>query len=254
MGKLYELLAVEGAKKEAFGKILTETKTVFKKKQSHFTGAVKVYEPFAEADHREAGVSERHEMTTTVHAKLDYMLAQVVVPYLDAMYQKEIGNQSAMGALTINGEEIFGIPATFLLGLEGRLKSIREVLNEIPTHPAGTNWVVDEAHQFAPNAMKGEHSEETNRTKKVLVPFELSPATKEHKAQVKELTEDRVIGKFITEIWSSMYTPKQKSAMLSRIDILIENVNRARMQANAVEAPTAKIGVKIAAFLLKEVE
>lgn len=251
MGKMYELLAVQESKKHAFGKILEETLVVFSKKaQGHFTGAEKTLTMFAEEDANESGIAERHDMTTTVHAKLDYLLGRFVAPYLDVMLQKEATNQNAYETLTIGKTEIEHVPATFMLGFVDRLKAIRSVVNAIPTLSPGVEWIEDEGHKLAPHVRRNKVPQEQSKTRKVLVPFELSPATKEHRAQVKELSEDRVVGKFALTIWSSMYSPKEKSDILARIDKLIEDTDVSRQRANAVEASTARIGDVVANYLL----
>lgn len=249
MGKLYELLAVEGAKKSSFANILDETRTTFTKKPAHFTAAEKTLEMIADEDQHESGIAERHDMTTTVHEKLKYMLDDFVAPYLDVMYQKEASNQFANGTLEFGGQTL-SLPATFLLGLANRLRQLRDVIHTIPTLQPGVEWVEDPAHSFAPHVVKNKVPQESNKTRKVLVPFELAPATKEHKAQVKELSEDRVVGKYKLVVWSSMYSPKQRSDMLARLDSLIEEVDKARQRANDIDAVNNKVGDAICQYLL----
>lgn len=77
---------------------------------------------------------EHKEMVTTVHDKLDYMLNQHIVPYLDAVLQKERANQDAKADIVVDGIVLAkDVPATFLLGLEEKLKRVHEVLDKIPT-------------------------------------------------------------------------------------------------------------------------
>lgn len=249
MGKLHELLAVEGARRGAFDKILAETTQVFGNRQDLFMGALRTYEPYANEDAAEKGVVERHAMTSTVKQRLEY-LGQYFVDYVDTVYQKEMTNQEARGSIVFEGRVLAeNLPVTFLLNIESTLARVRETLNATPTHQAGVSWVPDPEYVIQP-VVKGEHPEIQTKTKKIIVPFELSPATKEHKAQVEKLTEDKPIGKFYRQLWSGMITPAEKSEILLRMDKMIEAVRTARQRANDQEAVTDKIGSKIINVLL----
>ena len=251
MGKLHEVLAVEGSRRGAFDKVLAETMNIFKERTGLFSAFERRYEPFSEEDANERGVVERQSMTTTVPKRLSY-LGGFLEQYIDTVYQKEATNTQALGSLNLgNGTEIGGLPVAFLLNLESTLARVRDVLHETPTHAAGIKWVEDDTHEFKPDVVRSEEPEMAFRTKKIIKPFELAPATKEHKAQVEKLTEDKPVGKLLRDIWSGMISPADKSALLSRIDKMIENVRVARMRANETEAISDKIGAQIVQSLLK---
>lgn len=251
MGKLHEVLAVEGSRRAAYDKVLKETEHVFRERPDLFRQEEKRYEPFSEDDRNEAGVVERLDMTATVRQRLDY-LGEFLTTYLDTVYQKEKTNQVAVGDIVVGDKVIAtAVPVSYLLNLESTLSRLREVLNSTPTLQSGISWVEDTSHQFS-GVMKSEHAEETFKTKKILKPFELSPATKEHKAQVEKLSEDKPVGKFYRQLWSGMLSPADKSAMLGRLDKLIEAVRIARMQANEVEVITEKVGEQIVFALLSD--
>ena len=244
MGKLHEILAVEGARRGAYEKVLKETTQVFANRADLFQAAERRYEPFAEEDASEAGVVERHEMTTTVAQRMDYLRAYMV-DYLDTVYQKEMTNQLAAGDIMWKGTVLVAaVPVPYLLHLESAFGRLREVLNHIPTHQSGIKWIRDETHALR-GVVKSEHPEETFKTKKIIKPFELSPATKEHKAQVEKLAEDKPVGKFYRELWSGMFTPARKAAVLGNLDTLIEAVRVARMQANDRETVNEKAALKL---------
>lgn len=250
MGKLHEVLAVEGARRGAYDKVLKETQHVFKDRADLFTGAERRYEPFAEEDKNEAGVLERHAMTTTVRQRLDY-LKGFMVEYLDTVYQKEMTNQLAAGDIMWEGQVLVaGVPVPYLLHLESALGRLRDTLNHLPTHQQGAKWVDDADHSLAPNVVRIEHPEMTFKTKKIIKPFEISPATKEHKAQVEKLTEDIPVGRFFKDIWSGMLTPADKSDLLGRLDSLIESVRTARMRANDRDVVSDHCALKLLSTIL----
>jgi hypothetical protein len=252
MGKLHELLAVEANRKNAFSKILDETKAVFKNKGHLFTESIRWQKLFkAEAGQEAESVVERVAMTSTVPMKLNYM-AGFVTDYLDVCYQKELTNQDAKADLVVDGVELaHDVPATCLLGLEQKLARVRSVIDGIPTRVPGLEWVPDTGHKFQ-GVVKTKYPEVTNKTKKVITPFELSPATDKHPAQVEKLTEDKIIGKFEKTMWAGVLSPAEKSDVLKRMDKLIEACKIARMKANEQETSDLRIGETLMDFVLGE--
>jgi len=82
--------------------------------------------------------TEQKEMTTTVHDKLEYMFGSVA-EWLDAVLQKERTNQEARADIILPDGSALAtdIPATFLLGMESKLKELREVFLATPTLQPG---------------------------------------------------------------------------------------------------------------------
>lgn len=133
--KLHEVLAVE-ADLEGAAKILDEALVTFNKKVDHFSGHHKTLKMFDEARvTEEEGAEEHKEIVTTVDQKLAY-LTKPIAKWWDALAQKERTNQEARADLVIDGEVLLEqVPATMLLGLESRLRMVRNVFDAIPTHP-----------------------------------------------------------------------------------------------------------------------
>lgn len=248
-GKLHELLAVEGDKAQIAKHVLEEGTHVFNKKIEFFVGHNKNLEYFDEnRNENEGGVVDQREITTTVREKLSYIFEQVSV-YYDVVLQKELTNRNAESDLEIDGI-VFGVdlPATFLLGLEAKLCKVRELVKQIPTLLPGISWKEDKT--LGKGVYRKTTPDITYKTEKTIKPFELSPATKEHKAQVEKLSVDVNIGKYTNEIWASMLTVAEKSAMLQRVDNLISAVKKARQRANDCEIVDAHIGKKIMDYIL----
>lgn len=247
MGKLHELLAVEEQLGGAAKKVLAESATTFSKKPDHFQGFVKRYEPFVTGVENDRP-SEEKAMVTTVDAKLDYTF-DALTPWLDAVLQKEATNQTATADLDVDGVVLArGLPATFLLGLETKLKDLREVCDHIPTLQPGIVWEADPSQ--GDGVYKTAHPIERLRTEKAMKAVVLYPHSDKHPAQVKEVTEDVNVGKFIDIHWSGMYSPAQKSALLGRIDTLLRAVKQARQRANCAEIVPVAIGDTLKQFLL----
>ena len=242
MSKLHELLAVEGDLAGTYAKILTETKANFSKHPERYFGQHQRVELFDENAPPEA--DQHKQLDDTVSEKLDYT-AKHIERYLDVVLQKEKTNQIAVADLVVDGVAIGGdIPATFLLGLESKLKKIRDdIYDSIPTLQPGVKWEPDA--NMGANVFKRTHSEEKFRTRKVMKNHVLAEPTKEHPAQVQVYTEDEKVAKIITDVWCGMISSAQKSAILGRIDKLIRAVKKARQKANATEVVKVTIGKEI---------
>lgn len=244
-GVLHELLAVEGDLEGAHKKILEETKTTFTKKADHFMGQHRRLEMFVED-----GISypeEHKKLDTTVQAKLDH-LTKTERRYFDALLEKEATNQVAVADLVVDGVTLGAdLPATFLLGMETRMKHLRAAYEVIPTLQPGVSWVKDEGEGVG--VYKTENPAEKLKTETVIEPVVLYEATTEHPAQVKEASKVNTVGKYITTTWSGMISPAEKSVVLSRIDKLIRAFKKARQRANMTEVVKKSVSNEIFAYI-----
>lgn len=245
-GKLHELLAVESDLEGTYKNILQETVTQFTKHPDRYWGQHQRVEFFDENMPSEADVHK--EMDDTVKDKLEYSSGHII-RYLDAVLQKEATNQHAVADLVVDGVTIAtNVPATFLLGLETKLKHIKQnIYDTIPTLQPGIKWEVDESQ--GGGVYKMTHPEEKFRTKKVFKNHIKAEATKEHPAQVEIFTEDEKVARVITDKWCGMITPAEKSALLGRVDKLIRAVKKARQKANTIEVVDTTIGKELFKFI-----
>ena len=253
MPKLHELLAVEGDLEGIHKKILEENKVTFAKKAGLFFGFLKTLEMFEEGAPK--APEEHQELATTVQGKLDYQ-TESAIRYFDAVLQKERTNQHAKADIIIDGMTVAKeMPATFLLGLETRLKNLRVVYDVIPTLPPGQNWQKDES--MGDHVYVAEHPEETFKTarttkSKVLVPAQF-PKEGEGgtslPAQVDKWEETENVGRYTKKTWSGMISPAEKSVLMGRIDTLIRAVKKARQRANMTEIVKISIGKEIFTYI-----
>lgn len=248
MGKLHEVLAVEGDLSGTAAKITEETKTTFDKKPEHFLAYTSVTSYFDEAQAATLNTTESKAMVTTVADKLDYM-APMVARYWDVYLSKEATNQEARADLVVDGQVIWAnVPATVLLGLETKLKEIRPVYQAIPTLAPGVFWEKDAT--AGEGVYRSRDPEVRFVTQNVLTAVELSPATKEHKAQVQAVPKDVPVARREVTQQSGMLSPAEKSDLLERIDLLIRAAKVARQQANNIDAKDGKgFGEKLFAFI-----
>ena len=248
MSKHFEVLAVEGDLDGKAKRIREEAVATFHKKPHLFNGYTKVLKYHDDnRRHEEAAFAEETIIATTVDEKLSYV-ADAVSAFLDANASKEAGNQKAKADVIV-GEEVIlkDMPATLLLGLESKLLKIREVYEAIPTLPPSIEWVPDENQgKGVFRTAKPEIKQKTEKSFKVV---ELSPSTKEHRAQVEKISIDNPVGDYLTQHFSGMISPGRKSKMIGRVDTLISAVKTARQRANAVDAVKCNIGKKIFSFI-----
>lgn len=249
MAKLHELLAVEKGLESAAADAVREARDTFTRKQNHFLGAIKRYEPFDEAKRLEEATEEHHEMVTTVPATLAEVMAQVA-RWFDAVLQKEATNQTARADVVVQGRTLAkDLPATFLLGLETKLRQLRQVVQEVPVLSPGVKWEPDATRGVG--VYVSAHPEEKFRTKKVIEHKIIVPATKEHPAQVEKWSADQNIGRYVTEKWSGMASPADKARLLERLGALEQAVKQARQRANSAEVQERQVGEAIGRYLLE---
>jgi hypothetical protein len=236
--KLHEVLAVESDLAAAAEKISEETVTTFTKKEDHFQGFHKRLEMFSETrKQEEAGAENSKAVVDTVPSKLAWT-ATALRKYWDAVAQKETTNQTARADITIDGVVLVqDAPATFLLGMETRLKKFRAVLEAAPTQAPGIRWVPDPS--VGKDIFVSETPQTAKREEKDFTFRVLYEATDKHPAQIEKWERNVAVGTYYTRHWTSTLSPAAKADLLSRCDTLIRAVKKARMRAN--EAAVVKV-------------
>ena len=252
MPKLHQVLAVEADLEGKYKRICMETLKVFGK-PALFTGSHRKLESFEEnsVDHPE----EHQELTTTVAERVEYT-SNGIGNYLDAVYQKEATNQTAMADLVIDGDVLLeNMPATFLLALESRLKFIRGIYEAMPTLTSGVGW--ERSADKGDNIWDMKHPEEKIKTKlnfksQILVPAQFPKEGESGTslpAQIEKWEEQEPVGKFVKHIWSGMITSHQKAETLERIDKLIRGAKMARQKANSTPVVTNRVAIKLMNYI-----
>lgn len=234
MTALHEILAVEKSLATTAQRLLNESAKTFKK-HDLFRGVTRELKMFDPAQaHLES--SDHMELTTTVDENLDYLIKPLAA-YWDTVLRKDITNQSANATLVMEDGTPLGekLPATFLLGFEKKLRELREIYNTIPTLPPGKKWIpspIDRAGVYIDDDTTVQFKSQKDPEFRVV-----AEATKEHPAQIKEVSRTVNVGKYSTTELSGMLTPLEKAERLTRIDELINATKRARMRANKEEIP-----------------
>lgn len=248
MAKLHELLAIDSNLEAQSTKCRNELSATFDKKR-HLFGSKKI--TFTSTDEGAQPVTEEQsDIQSTVRKELEW-LSGILAKSIDTSHLIAIANTSAKADIvTEDGVTIAkDVPATSLLELEKRIAEIKAVINVVPT--------LDPAKGFSLDTSAGEgifkaREVKKSRTKKKMTPVVLYAATKEHPAQVKEVTEDVAIGSILEQEWSSLITPADKANMLDRCEILLRATKKARSRANdfEIDATGNKIGASMLTYVV----
>lgn len=249
---LHEILAVEADAQGTATKILAETAHTFREKGQHFTALHRTLSLLTGDEATNEALEKAEEqhlaMVSTVHEKLAYTLAQVM-PFYDVVLQKEATNQEAKADLVTSNGTVIGkdLPATFLLGMEAKLKALRTIYEAVPTLPPGIKWEKDESQ--GKGIYKMSSPEVRTKTAKTFQHKVLVAPTDKHPAQIEKWEETITIGTYTKDAWSSALTPTEKSDLLARIDDLIQSTKQARQRANSTPVRKINIGAALTKFL-----
>lgn len=232
--KQHQFVVAEQEKKGAYAKIVGETQKVFRGGDL-FKGLEKVYKPKAEGG--DPLPSDSKKVVTTVGERLEWT-EKTVSELLNFEATRDKTNMVACADIDVDGVVIAtSVPVTTLLSLEKRLIEVRQYYDAIPTLDLSAEWTpVPNSNMFKNGPV------ETYRYVKKTEGVTLYPHTDKHPAQVKEVTNDVLVGTFSQTNYSGEVQPGNKAEWLGRIDRLIEAVKRARAKANETEVVDLKIG------------
>lgn len=251
MVKLHELIAVEKDVKATTAKIIEETSVTFSKKHQLFNTHSKTYEPLKDGD-TERPDEEKAQPITTIGDKLSYFEKQMAKMF-DIVLQKECANAVAFGDIVIKQDDdseivlVEKVPVSALVQLENHFELIRsKVYDVIPTLDPTKNWEKDETAGVGKYKTAATSKQRTNKVSKPLV---LHPGTDKHPPQVQLVNEDIPVGNWITVYFSGTISPAEKSELLSRLDLVLGAIKKARSRANGVEVKTQYIGKCLFKFI-----
>jgi hypothetical protein len=243
MQKLNQVIAVEkGIKGRIQGDIVNGVYHTLQKSDL-FNGFVKGYRP--DAEDGEKLPEERKQ----VQYKVEDLLRQVEIgmtELMDISATKDYANCKAKGDVVVDGTVLVeAVPATFLLFMEKTLTDFHTTLRALPTLDVSESWSLDPNQ----NLYKTDKVD-TVKTKKILKPVVLYPATDKHPAQVEKVTEDVRVGVWSNIRISGAIPVPRKEALVEKCEKLIKAVKYARESANEETAESVRIGNKFFSYLL----
>lgn len=227
-------------------KLAEEAGVTFSKKTELFRGMTKKV-TFLDSNRAGENASESKEVVTTVSEKLGYVAKHLVKAW-DILLKKERTNQNARADVVVDGVLIAkDVPATFLLGMETRLKALRPLLEAIPTLEPSIKWSEDAA--LAAGVFRAPETA-SFKTEKTVRHKILVEATKEHKAEIEKWFEDVPVARIDTTQFSGMWSSRQKAEVLDRLDRLAQAIKAARQRANMTDVVTDAVGDTLFAYVL----
>jgi hypothetical protein len=120
------------------------------------------------------------------------------------------------------------------------------LVGKLPVLSNDENWKLDEvAGLYKTDDIV------TNRTVKVQKPLVLYPATDKHPAQTQLVTEDVTAGSWNTVKQSGAIPADRRTALLDRIERVLNAVKEAREEANGAEAPKVAAGNPLLGFIFQ---
>jgi len=253
MPKLHEILAAEKIPTAAWKTMVQETLKKFKAPDSFFHGHSKSLTMLDQEDPKskviEAQNRSEKPVTTTVAETLEYAF-DLFARNEDTQLLKNLGNAEARGTIYLHGAVLAAdVPVDSLLGIESRLQEVKQLLLAMPTLDATKHW--DRADHIGEYVWEIKYPEESAKTAKTAKAVTLSPATKEHPANVQLVHEDVPVGKFTTIARSGECTAAEKAEAIKNIDLIITEVKRARVRTNEIEVKVATIGDKLVKAILE---
>jgi len=242
--KLNQIIAVEKGTKDRVHKEYTSIYQSLSKPEP-MQGISRTYQPVDEMG--EKLPPEHKYVQVRVHDKID-RLKDILTDLFDVTFTKEIGNMSAVADIKVDGKVLLsGVPVTYLLFLEKQMTDLRVVLGALPKLDPADKWEWDEAQGFFKSV-----EVKTARTKKVSEFVIAAPATTQHPAQVKEVTNDVLAGYWSTVKYSATMEPSRVAQLVERVEALQKAVKFAREEANSVEVHQKKAASSLFAFIFAD--
>lgn len=243
MPKLNQILAVEKGVKTRVYAEFTELHNATQK-PALMNGFTKTYQPRDEDGETYPPESQKvqHE-----HQAVFERVATGLTELFDITATKDWANCTAKADVVIDGRVLVkDAPATYLLFLEKQLGDLITFVQKMAELDPASDWNIDPStglFKTEPTA--------TQRTKKVQRAIVLYDATEHHPAQTQLITEDVVVGQWVTTKLSGALPAPRKKALLAKIEKLIHAVKYAREQANGLEVTDQKVGAAVLGYLLQ---
>lgn len=239
--KLNQLLAIEkGVKNKAHDEL-----TALHRKSSVaalYEGRERTYDPKDEDGEKFPSESQKVQLRSKdVISQLQKTLSELY----DITFMKDHANMEAKASIVVDGNAILdSVPVSYLLWLEKQLDNLHKFVSEIPILDSSEDWEYNEGQA----AFRGREVQ-TTKSKKIMKPVVLYEATDKHPAQVKEASEDVVIGHWTQVRYSGAMSETKKESFLSRIEKLMKATKIAREEANAMEVRENRSASKIFGYL-----
>lgn len=243
MPKLNQILAIEKGVKTRVYAEFTDLHNATQK-PALMNGFTKTYQPRDEDGETYPPESQKVQYE---HQAVFDRVAAGLTELFDITATKDWANCTARADVVVDGRTLIkDVPATYLLFLEKQLSDLTAFVQKMAELDPASDWNVDPGtglFKTEPTA--------TQRTKKVQRAIVLYDATEHHPAQTQLITEDVVVGQWVTTKLSGALPAPRKKALLARIEKLNQAVKFAREQANGGDVVEQKCGAAVFDYLFK---
>lgn len=246
--KLCQFIAIESSVKTRVTADLTEAHKDLQKNDL-FNGHSRRYEPRNEDPNSPLGekLPEENKKVVARAENIVKLTLDRLVEQYDLAATRDYGNCVAKSDVEVDGKVLLkDVPVAHLLFLEKRVDDLLTFIRKLPTLDPTENWDYNASQDLFATAPV-----QTARTKKIARALVLYEATKEHPAQVKEITEDVQSGTWSTIKYSSAVPLQRRNEMLRRAEDLQKALKFAREKANATEVEEKKLGRAILDYIFK---
>jgi hypothetical protein len=242
--KLNQVLAIDGGVRNKAKQELTALHRSAEKPEL-YNGLTRVYQPKDEEG--EKFPPERQVVQLRAADVLKKLQATLMESY-DTELTKDAGNLVAVADVKVDGRVLVpNAPVSFLLYLEKQLEDLNTFVSKMPVLDSAEEWTFDPGQ-----LMYRSTATVTTKTKKVMKPVVMYEATDKHPAQVKEVTEDVVVGNWHATKFSAALRADEKALLLDRLDRLRKAVKFAREEANSVVVEKKEVAETLFSFLLNK--
>lgn len=239
--KLNQILAVAKGIQNRAENFFTQTMRDLAKPEL-LNGLSRTYEPRKEGD--ETYPPENKRVQLHVEGELKKLTA-LLTEQLDTMASRDRTNCEAFADISIDGVVLVPhVPVTHLLSLEKKLNDLLTLVRKAPTLDPADDWQKDDALGVWKTAPT-----QTFKTRKNTVWVEVAAATREHAAQVKEKSNDEIVGVWTQIKHSSALPVDRVEQLIARVEKLQRAVKYAREQANGTPVIELKTGAAVLGYI-----
>lgn len=240
--KLMQLLATEKALKNKAENLFTAVHRDVQKADLT-QGFAKNYQARKEGD--EVFSPEKKLVVVRVEDQIKD-LVRVLGELFDVTAQKDATNTKARADVVLPDGTVLlkDVPATHLLFLEKKLTDLITFARKLPVLDPSEVWRKD-----ASQGLWVTEPTKTVKTRKVVSHEVVVPPTKEHPAQVREISRDEIIGDWTTVKFSSALPYDRVQEIIARAETLARAVKYAREEANTAEVVPLQSGAKVLGYI-----
>lgn len=246
--KLHQLIAIvsDAAKK---ANALNTQLYKWAQKSDLYNGIFRVYTPSTEDGYvypKETKAPIRSAMQDLQEFLDNRMESQKLIATQD------LANTMAKADIVVNGTVLLSdIPVTTLLYLEKQLQETLAYVNALQILDISEVWSYDKnSLSYVSDPVQ------QIRTKKVTEYEVVVPPTKEHRAEIREVSKDIREGIWTATKVSKALSPSEKNELIKKVEDLIRAVKLAREEANTLVVDTNKapdLGGMIKSYILSGV-